>query len=170
MAAGLLSIHLILGNLGQSHWWIPLSNPGEQQLTTLTNLDEYQKSLYPIAQDLEKDYGINPAITLAIASHETGNGAAVIGENNHWGIKGNDVTTTTTEYYGGQMVVQDLGFADDKSDILFAQTVENILKEHGRTTEFTKTNPEESLKLIGEVYATDPSWAEKVNSHMEKIK
>lgn len=169
LATAALVSHLILGNLGANHWWIPLSSPDTPSIT-LTNLTDYQQSLYPTSKEIAKKYGINPAITLAIASHETADGEAVIGNNNHWGIKGSEVTTTTTEYYDGNMVVEDLGFADEESDRLFAETVVNILEEHGEDPELTYTDPARALSLIGPIYATDPNWAEKVVSHMEKIK
>ena len=169
LATAALSFHLILGNLGANHWWIPLSSPDTPSVT-LTNLTNYQQSLYPTSKEIAEKYGINPAITLAIASHETADGQAVIGENNHWGIKGSEVTTATTEFYGGQMVYQELGFADKDSDRLFAETVVNILEEKGESPELTYTDPIRALEVIGDIYATDPNWAIGVGQHLKQIK
>lgn len=118
--------------------------------------------LMAIAARLESEYGIPAKFTKAVGNHETGNGNAVIGSDNWFGVKGSGETVTTTEYIDGQLVIMDDGFCSEGCPDSFARTVVNILKEQGKSPK--GMSPEAIADAVGSVYATDPKWADKVKT------
>jgi len=127
--------------------------------------DSSNASLEALARRLEDDYGIPYSFTIAVGNHETGNGSAVIGEDNWFGVKGDGETVTTTEYVDGQQVVIDDGFCSSGCPDSFARTIINILDEQGKTPK--GMTPEAIADAVGGIYATDPRWSEKVKEHLQ---
>lgn len=132
---------------------------------------EADEGLVAIADRLEVEYGIPSAFTIAVGNHESGNGSAVIGVDNWFGVKAsaNAIAISnqkTTEYYGGsEMAVTDAFCAEGCGDS-FARTVVNLLEEQGKTPK--GMTPEAIVAALDGKYATDPGWADKVRKHLEE--
>jgi len=126
------------------------------------------QGLEAIAQRIQSEYNIPVAFTIAVGKHESGNGSAVIGEDNWFGVKhtqGAKATHRTTEWYGGTETAMSDDFCSSGCADSFARTVVNILDEQGKTPK--GMTPEAIADAVGEVYATDPQWAEKVKERLQ---
>ncbi|GEM_PF-2689601 len=138
---------------------VRLNQVSERAIATTDN------DLGAIAQRLESEYGIPAAFTEAVGLHETGNGSAIIGEDNWFGVKGSGETVTTMEVYDGSEVMINDSFCSSGCPDSFARTVTNILSEQG--LEAKGMSPEAIADAVGGIYATDPRWSEKVKEHLQ---
>lgn len=151
-------------------------------ISTPTNIqtsNAYINRVAPIAQRLYEQRGIPVSMTIAVAIHETGNGKAVIGKDNHWGIKclgsGSQCTKTKTqEYVGGQANSYNLAFETcediDRCTRILANTFDNLLVKGGGDKSLYKTNPDAAFRAIHRGgYATDPNWSNAVIRHRHNV-
>jgi len=143
-------------------------------LIKINTNNAYALSLLPEVQRIQSKFNIPPQITIAIAIHETDNGRAVIGGNNHWGLKhvvGSPSQTRTTEFYNGNKVSLIDGFQTcpeiNLCGDIFGRTFTNLLGETNLT--LLTTDPDRAIHIVGQKYATDPKWAEQVIKHKAQL-
>ena len=150
---------------------VRLATPAKPQQPKPESISEDGKSLEAIAARLESEYGIPSDFTIAVGNHESGNGSAVIGVDNWFGVKAspNAIATSThhtTEFYGGSEVGITDSFCADGCADSFARTVVNILKEQGKSPR--GMSPDAIATSLDGRYASDPEWASKIKKHLRK--
>lgn len=155
-----------------------LKSMKENELTKLgaTNKKAFFEAMRPAAEAAEKKYGVPAAVTLAQAALETGWGKSIIPGYNVFGIKGTGPAGTvkkgTWEVYGGKKVTITASFAKYHN---FAEAIE----EHGKKLHngyYNKAldnwkkyhDPQRFARDITGIYATDPSYGDKLISIMKQ--
>jgi len=165
--------------LAPSPWEVSYLDLIQQQVTTEQNRPDNAQprnaapsgvpAVDAIATKTAAQYNIPKTLIMAIARHETGNFAAVIGAGNAWGLKcvgshSTCTTTRTTEYTNGTKGSYRLAFescADaDRCARILGQTLTN-LNTSGQWQDIDR-----ALDAIGARYATDPRWAAKVKQYL----
>lgn len=146
-----------------------------------SNAAEFINRVGPAAVIIAKENGIYPSVMIAQAGLESGWGSSGLAKkyNNLMGTKGswqgNSVTMSTREEISGEKVQIDAGFSvyNSWSDSLnrYAQMMKNGLDwDHdfyrGTWRENSENYQEATAWLVGR-YATDSSYAEKLNSTIE---
>ncbi|HEY9857253.1 MAG TPA: glucosaminidase domain-containing protein [Stenomitos sp.] len=148
-----------------------------EQLKALgeANKRAFFNALRPAAEAAERQYGVPAAVTLAQAALESGWGQHAIGGYNIFGIKGQGpagtVSKSTQEWENGRYITIQANFAKYDN---FNQAV----LEHGKV--FQKSyydkamqvysrnkDPKQFAQNITGVYATDPSYGQKLISLMD---
>lgn len=146
--------------------------------------EDYLKTMYPIARDIESTHGIPATVMLAQSALETGWGKHIIKDNvggnsfNLFGIKadarwqGGIAHATTVEFRGGVAEMSRENFRsygsfresmNDYADFLtssprYSQVLENV------------TDPKLfSLALQQAGYATDPEYSNKINRIVSSV-
>lgn len=122
-----------------------------------------------IATATASRYGIPKNVIVAIAKHETGNYAKVIGEGNFWGLKcvGNHpscVSVGTTEYVNGSKGSYRLKFESCESVSRCSQILGNTLRNLNESGQWDDIGT--ALDSVGKRYATDPKWSAKVKQYL----
>jgi len=141
---------------------------------------EFINTFGPIIKNSVGTSGVFPSVTLAQAILETGWGRSTVGDaNNMFGIKakgkktqywqGDSTVSKTTEYIKGKKGSYNLGFRKYRS-------IEDSIKDHNLLLQKSRykkainaVTPEEQVKEIKAAgYATDPKYAEKLISLINK--
>jgi len=144
--------------------------------------EEYLKKMYPLAKEVEEDYGVPATVMLAQSALETGWGKHIIdmydGTSSHnlFGIKadmrwyGDTVRSKTLEYTNGIAVQKNEKFRsyDNFRDSMIDYAM--FLKSSTRYTNVLANadNPAAfSVALQQAGYATDPEYSSKINKIIE---
>ena len=145
--------------------------------------DKFIQSLYPYAKNVEKETGIDARLMLAQSALETGWGKHQIMKEdgspsfNLFGIKaqqgwsGDSAKITTTEYRGGLAMKEQASFRSYGSYGESFKDYADFLKgnERYKTALQQVADPKEfAVALQNSGYATDPNYANKINSIMDR--
>jgi len=145
--------------------------------------DKFIQSLYPYAKNVEQETGIDARLMLAQSALETGWGKHQIMKEdgspsfNLFGIKaqqgwaGDSAEITTTEYRGGLAMKEQASFRSYQSYGESFKDYADFLKGNERyktALEQTSDPKEFALALQNSGYATDPNYANKINSIMDR--
>jgi len=133
-------------------------------------MDTFIQTILPFAKEIQSQYKIPVSVCIAQSALETGWGRYVVG-NNYFGIKatpddGGVVESPTMEFINGQWIQITASFCQYPN-------MEASVLGYGKllgtspiyTACFLATNPQDfcaQLQICG--YATDPSYAEKLNA------
>lgn len=142
---------------------------------TLTSA-EFVRLMAPMAQASERRTGVPASVTIAQAALETGWGkSARRAANNLFGIKGSgtsgSVKLWTREYIRGRWVKVRANFAayDDMTDSVVAHAKLISEKDRYAKAMAVRNDPNKfAVALQKAGYATDPSYAKKLQSIMNK--
>lgn len=115
------------------------------------------EGLGPAFKAAENTYGVNAYFLTALAAHESDYGKSNIAtdKNNLFGFMA----------YDGSPYASAKGYASVEESIF--NTAEYLSKQYLSTE--GKHFKGYSIDAIGESYATDPQWAQKVKNHLSKI-
>lgn len=153
----------------------------EEKLQTFETPEQFIQQLYPAADKIAKEMGVNPKAIISQAALETGWGKHMISSaaSNHqdkinsfnfFGIKadsrwsGEKVTVTTHEYRDGKRVTE-------KADFRSYPNIEAGLKDYSKFLQAQRyqkamaagTDVEQYAKELQQAgYATDPQYAQKI--------
>jgi flagellum-specific peptidoglycan hydrolase FlgJ len=134
-------------------------------------VQQFIQTMVPVAQDVQGNWSVPASVCIAQAALETGWGRFVVG-NNYFGIKASvagasAVNSPTWEFENGKWISTVASFSSYTSLTECADDYGRYLKTNPRFKEcFNLCNVPleftEALQAAG--YATDPSYAEKLNS------
>jgi flagellar protein FlgJ len=145
--------------------------------------DSFIQSLYPYAKSVEQETGIDARLMLAQSALETGWGKHQIMKEdgspsfNLFGIKaqqgwsGDSAKITTTEYRGGLAMKEQASFRSYDS---YGESFKDYAKflqgnDRYQTALEQVSDPKEfAIALQNSGYATDPNYATKINSIMDR--
>lgn len=140
--------------------------------------EEHREAIENYVSAIEKR-GIPGDLLIAIAKHETGNLAAVIGKANFFGLKCIDnsrdqcTNTQTTEVYNRVSVSENLAFQScgniDFCAQVMANTLINLAGLEGASKQEVQAffaDRKKALDEVGRRYATDGAWADKVYEYL----
>ena len=145
--------------------------------------DKFIQSLYPYAKNVEQETGIDARLMLAQSALETGWGKHQIMKEdgspsfNLFGIKaqqgwaGDSANITTTEYRGGLAMKEQASFRSYQSYGESFKDYANFLNDNERYKSALQqaADPKEfAVALQNSGYATDPNYANKINSIMDR--
>ena len=145
--------------------------------------EEFIASLYPFAKEIESKTGIDARLMLAQSALETGWGQHPILKQdgspsfNLFGIKANTTwqgdaaNITTTEFRGGIAMKEQANFRAYNSYAESFNDYAQFLQSNGRYQEALAVSdqPKKFAKELQEAgYATDPKYAEKIGSIVDK--
>lgn len=151
-------------------------SPEELKRLGATDKKAFLEALRPAAEEMERQFGVPAAITLAQAALETGWGRSIIPGFNIFGIKGRGnagtVSLSTGEVYGGRSVRIRANFARYQN-FYDAVVAHGRLFHNGHYTKAMKAyernrDPFDFARNITGVYATDPSYASKLSDIMRR--
>lgn len=160
----------------------------EQPLTAINEIDfsspdKFIQTLYPYAKNVEQETGIDARLMLAQSALETGWGKhQIMNEDgspsfNLFGIKaqqgwsGDSAKITTTEYRGGLAMKEQASFRSYDS---YGESFKDYAKflqgnERYQSALEQVSDPKEfAVALQNSGYATDPNYATKINSIMDR--
>jgi len=140
--------------------------------------EQFINQLSPHAREMQSEYGVLPSVTIAQAILESNWGRSELAQedNNYYGIKGNENTNEyATREYTDQWVEINASFrsydspADSMAD--YSRLLANGTawdKNHYNGVVEADNYKEAAYALQEAGYATDPGYAEKVISLVEK--
>ncbi|TVR60626.1 MAG: flagellar assembly peptidoglycan hydrolase FlgJ [Candidatus Competibacteraceae bacterium] len=139
----------------------------------------FVRRMWPHAQNAARELGVAPEVLIAQAAHETGWGRSLprfadgrtshnlFGIKAHRGWQGERVVNSTLEFEGGVAVRQRDGFRAYRSYAESFEDYVNFLRVNPRYTDALKQvqdGPAYLRALQRAGYATDPSYARKIES------
>jgi flagellum-specific peptidoglycan hydrolase FlgJ len=143
----------------------PYTNLENRPVNSTPQQESFLQRITPIAEDIEKRYGIPLELTIAIAATETGWGTKVSSGNNWFGLKAQagkpKINLPTTEVENGRVVPQNADFtayasmseaADDFAQLLTKAPRYKYVMELARTGRVA----EMPKALFDAGYGTDP--------------
>jgi flagellar protein FlgJ len=145
--------------------------------------EAFIQTLYPYALEVEQQTGIDARLMLAQSALETGwgkypilkeNGAPsfnMFGIKSHGGWQGDSARITTTEYRGGIAMTEKANFRAYGNYQESFQDYARFLQSNARYQDALDyaAHPEQFAEKLQEAgYATDPSYADKINRIMER--
>lgn len=151
--------------------------------TSASSPEEFIQSLLPKVKAAAKALGIDPEVLVAQAALETGWGKKVIADNtgkpsnNLFNIKANNwsggsVSAATLEFSNGKVAKETAAFRQYDSVEESVKDYVAFIKNNPRYSDFAHgvKSAEEYIHGIANAgYATDPSYADKVLSVLERV-
>ena len=149
---------------------------------TFDNPEQFITELKPLAEKYGKEIGVSPNVLIAQAALETGWGKHMLSttngqSHNLFGIKassnwqGQSATAKTLEYRDGEMKQESAAFRSyDSFEQSFADYV-SFVKSNQRYEKALQNTADEKQyikELHSAGYATDPNYAEKIISILER--
>lgn len=138
---------------------------------------EYIETTKPMAKKIAKKYKLFPSVILAQSALESnyGNSELSASYNNYFGIKSNSndgVRLDTIEYVNNKGGVYNENFRSYRSKIDSFVDYGKLIKKAKRYEKVRQANDyKEACKSLQECgYATDPNYADKIISIIEKYK
>ncbi|WP_290032962.1 glycoside hydrolase family 73 protein [Ligilactobacillus cholophilus] len=180
----LIAIVLLIGSIQIIRW--TSKNVQEEQTSSISQAEQVKlnfiKKVAPIAQTEQNKYHVLASVTIAQAALESDWGQSELSQkyNNLFGIKGtgtNSAVMTTKEYVNGEWITTKASFVVYSS---WNQSIENHTKlfvngidgdENHYAQVLNATDYRSAAQALQQTgYATDPDYAQKLISVIEKYK